>query len=203
MTSNGSSESALRARCQRQPQCLAIGHAVGVVAVVVEDIPDHAQTGPFGDFEHVFEGEDAVVVFDHEPGAGALGEPLEGAQEAELARLVPSLPAADVEDNYGVWTEPHRVEQARLQLHVSRRRFAHLLGSRVQDDVLTGMAREAHAQLVGVGAELRELCGAVLDLSVEFRQIGMGAVRDECGRQAIHADLDAREVLEDAAQPLE
>ena len=73
MTSNGSSESALRARCQRQPQCLAIGHAVGVVAVVVQHVTDDAQTSLLGDLEYVLQGEDTIVVLDHEPGAGALG----------------------------------------------------------------------------------------------------------------------------------
>ena len=61
---------------------------------MVEDIPDHAQTGPLGDFEHVLEGEHAVVVLDHEPRAGALGEPLDGAQESDLSRLVPAFRAA-------------------------------------------------------------------------------------------------------------
>jgi hypothetical protein len=170
---------------------------------MVEDVPDHAEPGPPADLEGVLESEDAVVVLDHEPRTGPLRKSLKGPQEAQLPRFVSALAAADVQNDHGFWTQTHRVEQPRLQLQVSGRRFAHPLGSRVEDDVLTWMARQAHVELVRVGAHLRELLGAIVDLSVELRQLRMGAVGDERGRQAIHADLHAREILEDLAQPLE
>jgi hypothetical protein len=44
---------------------------------MVEHVPDDAQAGLPGDLEHVVEREDAVVVLDHQPGAGAVGEPLD------------------------------------------------------------------------------------------------------------------------------
>ena len=107
--------------------------------------------------EHVAERVRAVVVLDHQPGAGALREPLEARQEAVHARVVAARRAADVQHDHRLGPEAHRVEQPRLQLEVADRAGAHGRVLGVEDDVLAGVGREPHVELARPRAERGEL----------------------------------------------
>ena len=70
--------------------------------------------------EHVAQREGAVVVLDHEPFAGALGERARSPRsKRSSAAPEPARRAADVEDADRLGPEAHRVEQRGLHLDVA------------------------------------------------------------------------------------
>src|SRR4051794_3365114 len=76
-------------RGERALERLAVGNALRVVAVVVEDVQTTLTPGAAVQLEDVSEGEGPVVVLDHEPIAGAVGEQLEALELRWVARRRP------------------------------------------------------------------------------------------------------------------
>ena len=128
---------------QRELERLTVRNALGVVAVVVEDVPDDAEPTAFRHPKDVAQREDAVVVLDHEPSARAVRQALERAQEALGARLSTPFAAAHVQHDDGLGAEAKAVEETGLELEVAARSVTDLGSRRVQHYVLRGMAREA------------------------------------------------------------
>ena len=73
--------------------------------------------------------------------------------------------------------QAHRVEELGVQLEVAHGRVADALLLGVEHDVLAGVRGQAHAELARPRPGLREPLAALLDLTVELGQVGMGAVR--------------------------
>ena len=75
---------------------LAVAHPGGVVAVVMEHVPDHAQPGAAGEVHHGGGAERAIVVLDDEAAPGRVAELLEAGEEAVAGSGDPSRGAAHV-----------------------------------------------------------------------------------------------------------
>src|SRR5215212_2634815 len=194
---------ARRPRGDRELERLAVGDALRVVGVVVEDVPHHLDAGAPVELEDVAEREGAVVVLDHEPLARAVGEELEAALEALERGGMAARGSADVEDDDGLGPEPHGVHELALQLHVADRAGLDVRALRVQDDVLTRVGAEAQVQCPGALADGGELLVALRDLPAELRQVGMRRVRRERRRHPVHPDAPALEEVEDPVDGLD
>jgi len=170
---------------------------------VVEDVPHHRARDPLGEAEDVVHAEAAVVVLDHQPGARGVGELREAGLEAVHRRPRAARGAPDVEDDHRLGRQSHRVEELGLELEVADGARAHggILG--VQHDVLPRVRGEPQSEPGRDPTELRELLGAVLHLSMEPGQVGVGRVGRERRGHPVHRDVRIREVGEDRPQALE
>lgn len=168
--------------------------------MVVEDVPHHRAPEPGGEAEHVAQRERAVVVVDHEAGAGGVGEQREAAEEAVESRLPAPGGAADVQHDDGLGPEAHAVEDLRLELEVAHRRGLDVRVLGVQHDVLAGVGGEPEVALAGQRADGGELLGALVDLGAERRELGVGGVGGERRRHPVHADALGIQVVEDRPQ---
>jgi hypothetical protein len=108
-----------------------------------------------------------------------------------------------VQHDHALGPEAHRVEELRLRLELGGREGADPLVRRVQHRVLAGVRGQADAELERAGADALELRGALGDLPMELRQVGVRGVGRQRGRHPVHAQVVAVEVLEDRREPLE
>ncbi len=81
---------------ERRVNRFPIAHTNGVMAVVVKDVPDHAQSRAGRELRHVVSAKRAVIVLDHEPPPGRLTQPLEAAEKAIARGLDPTGSSAHV-----------------------------------------------------------------------------------------------------------
>ena len=137
---------AARPGAEREPERLGVGDPGGIVAAVVQQVPDHPPPGPLRQREHIAERVDALVVLDHEPGPRSVGQRRGAAYEAVGSGLDTAGGAANVEDDHGLVRQVHRVEKSGLDLELRRGGGPHGLVLRVQNGVLAGMGREADAE---------------------------------------------------------
>jgi hypothetical protein len=193
----------LRPRGKRELERLAVRDAVGVVAVVVEDVPHHRAPDPLAQPQHVGERERPVVVLDHQPRASRLGQLVEPAAEAIEPGLAPARGATDMEHDDRLRPEAHAVEQLRLHLELLDCERLHALVLRVQHRVLAGMAREPDPERPRPRADGREPLRAASRRVAELRQVGVRGVRREARRHPVHADVVVVAVLEDHLEVVE
>ena len=181
----------------REPERLGVGDPVRVVAVVVQDVPDHRPADTPGQPQGVAERERPVVVLDHDARAGRVGEQPEAGLEAVQPRVEPAGGAADVEDHDRLGSEPHPVHDLGLDLELLDGQPLDARVLRVQDRVLARVGAEADAELVRTGADRGEPLRAAGRLVAEPRQVRVARVGGERRRHPVHADVLRVEVVQD------
>ena len=194
---------AVRPGGQRELQRLAVRDVLGVVAVVVQDVPHDGQPRPLVEAEHVAQRERAVVVLDAQAGAAALADPREAVLEAVERGLRPARSAADVQHHDGLGPTAHAVEQCRHHVHLAGRQRPHVLALGVQHHVLPGVERQPDVELARPLPDRGQLLGALGDLVVEPGKVRVRRVGRQVARHAVHPHVDRVEALEDRGQPVE
>ena len=168
--------------------------------LIVEDQP-HA--GALVNPQYVGGGKADVVVLQHQPALHVFWALLPPLDPARAAGLMVVVHAADMGDHHRLVVQLHPVEHLRLARQVPDALLGQFRIGRIQQHILRRVERQADVIVAHLLPERAQLRIALRHHVVELRHVRMRRIRRDVGRQPVHVEILALQILEHVVEEFE